>query len=180
VRAINGSFEEERLDGDILDRAFDRWWPDLEKEIASLEPDVGEKRQPAKSTRGISEEVLLNTREIMRQMSRSPIGSRDRRGMATLVNLNQAVATAIRISLSEEYSDVIPQLQKMSEQLLKLNSALGKTAGGSLKNLKEAITQLALPAPDEPTPTSPKLSVEEVFEKLKQLGRPPTSDQGQS
>ncbi len=141
VKAINNSFEEGQIRDDLLERAFDRWWPDLEKAIDSINLKVPQKISAAKSPEEVIEEILGNTREIMRQLSRSE-RSQERAAFPTLVSLNNAVTKTNTLVQSEELSEMIPLLRRISRKVLDLNELLGKRSGGSLQKLKGSFFKL--------------------------------------
>jgi hypothetical protein len=143
VKAINAASDEDRIGDEILLRAFDRWWPDLEKEVVSIRTSAPEKKAPSKSTREITEEILLNTRELMKQVS-TQRPNRDRRVLAHLVRINQLVAGMGRTSILEESESFIKRLRPLSREILSLNEKLGKTVGPSLVLLKHIATELGV------------------------------------
>jgi hypothetical protein len=69
VKTINAAIREEqrRLSDDHLDRAFDHWWPDLEKCLNSL-PVPQEPQAPQRKDTDMLREVL----EIVRDLAKSP------------------------------------------------------------------------------------------------------------
>jgi hypothetical protein len=72
ITTINqASAEGENLDQTILQRVFEKWWPDFEEGLASLKPsgneeELGIQRSPSE----VLEEVLLLTRNIARAVDR--------------------------------------------------------------------------------------------------------------
>jgi hypothetical protein len=62
IRAINNSFEGQRINEDLLVRAFDRWWPDLERGIQTIRTDVEGGKTPTKSVPEMTQEILLTSR----------------------------------------------------------------------------------------------------------------------
>jgi hypothetical protein len=65
IKTINSRLGESRLDESLLDRSFDKWWPDLEKDVAEeLKRPSVEPRVIARSDRELVEEILELVRVI--------------------------------------------------------------------------------------------------------------------
>jgi hypothetical protein len=64
MKMINASLDEQGLNNDILDRSFNRCWPDLDSAVTKiLEGSTKDAKVTKRSDRDILEEILLNTRE---------------------------------------------------------------------------------------------------------------------
>lgn len=71
VRMINSELGDAAATDDVLDSAFEMWWPRLEKEVKSLLTLAGGQRSaPHRSERELLEEVLALTRSIARRAAR--------------------------------------------------------------------------------------------------------------
>lgn len=64
VRSVNRAAKDEGLSADQLDRAFGRWWPDLESILGQVPVQVPQ--GPRRSANEMIEEILVLTREIRR------------------------------------------------------------------------------------------------------------------
>jgi len=64
LKTINSALAEKKLEEDVLNDAFDKYWPDLEKVLQNLPPAKGEKR-PKRKVEDMIEEIL----NIVRAMS---------------------------------------------------------------------------------------------------------------
>lgn len=63
IVTINNTGKESRLELEILNKAFEKWWPELEKNIQSiLDTHVNEEKNDSRSDREILEEILVLTR----------------------------------------------------------------------------------------------------------------------
>lgn len=72
VRSLNGATKEigeAALEDSLLDKAFSRWWPDLEEELVSI-PESETADQPERTTEGMMEEVLQRIRDLAHYQSR--------------------------------------------------------------------------------------------------------------
>ena len=81
TKSINEALGENGLEQERLERAFETWWPQLEKALGNI-PTATEEAPPPRSDRDILEEVL----SLCRQMSR-PSGSRLESERENLINL---------------------------------------------------------------------------------------------
>jgi hypothetical protein len=68
VRTINQALKDEALPDEQLDKAFERWWPDLERCINNI-PEAHTKIEPTRSDREILEELLELVRRLIRGKS---------------------------------------------------------------------------------------------------------------
>lgn len=64
VRSINQAAKDEGLSADQLDRAFERWWPDLESVLRQVPSQVFQ--GPRRTANEMIEEILVLTRDIRR------------------------------------------------------------------------------------------------------------------
>jgi hypothetical protein len=64
IETINRALNNEGLDKTILDRQFDRWWPDLEKGIAKISSSAEKVKLTKRDDREILEEILSLVRSF--------------------------------------------------------------------------------------------------------------------
>jgi hypothetical protein len=75
IKTINSLLGDKKLDEPLLDRSFERWWPDLDKTLNEAKSNITEhkKEAPEKTKRNVPdmlEEILELTRGISRQVGR--------------------------------------------------------------------------------------------------------------
>ena len=68
IRTINTAYPESPLSAEQCDRAFDRWWPELETRLESIRErmEAGQPQAPPRTNREILEEVLELSRAVRR------------------------------------------------------------------------------------------------------------------
>jgi hypothetical protein len=64
LKAINSALAENKLEEDVLNDAFEKYWPDLEKVLQKLPPIKGEER-PKRKVEDMVEEILNIVRNIV-------------------------------------------------------------------------------------------------------------------
>jgi TIR domain len=141
LKSINASFDG-RLAEDILNKAFERWWPDLERDVASILKDSPSEKPPQKTQRELSDEILLNTREIMKQVGRIP--SRTSRAIGLMPYVNREIVLLHKISTDQGNTAMARRIRAVGKKIADLNFAVGKTGGPSLKTLKEWLQHSAV------------------------------------
>ena len=70
---INSQIGEHKLPPKTLEIVFDKWWPDLEKNIRQILLEVDEPEKPIRSNRELLEEILQLTRVARQRQVRSGI-----------------------------------------------------------------------------------------------------------
>jgi hypothetical protein len=169
LQGINGSSEDGRLTHEMLNRAFDRWWPDLENDVIAVAKTTPTAETPAKSSREIAEETLLNTREIVRQMGAASPPAKQPRQFAGIVNVNIALTKLHGRCIALEETDILPYVHHLGRRVVSMNSILGKTGGDSLVKLRrwvKSASEAPLPRTlDETSPPEPPEKKEESEEK---------------
>ena len=76
VSVINTKLGDNKLDTEVLDSVFEKWWPDLEVAVSEiLNEQEGGDPEPVRRDRELLEEVLELTRS-MAQRVRMPLGTR--------------------------------------------------------------------------------------------------------
>jgi TIR domain len=68
----NAAAKEVALTERGLDAAFDMWWPDLEKKVAAISSAAQLPTEPRRSERDLLEEVVSNTRSLIRELQALP------------------------------------------------------------------------------------------------------------
>jgi hypothetical protein len=63
VKNLNKALVEHSMDEALVNRAFEKWWPDLEKELRNLPPDETAP-PPQRSDRDLLEELLEKVRDL--------------------------------------------------------------------------------------------------------------------
>ncbi|MFL5923637.1 MAG: toll/interleukin-1 receptor domain-containing protein, partial [Gaiellaceae bacterium] len=66
VVSINSALGEHALPGELLLRSFDKWWPELETELAAIESQTADAAPPARTERELLEETLNTVRAFAR------------------------------------------------------------------------------------------------------------------
>jgi hypothetical protein len=145
VRSLNNAFEEDRLSEDLLGRAFDRWWPDLDRSVSEIIKNSPAKSVSPKPQREVIDETLLNTREIIRQMSGLRKTSPNQRAISALAAININVTKLYEIIDAEEFVEGINPIQSLGRKMIQFNSVVGKTGGGSLVKLRSWVRPLRVP-----------------------------------
>ncbi len=67
VKNLNGVLGEHRMSDTHVEKAFDKWWPDLETELKKLPPDESS-RGPHRDQRDLLEEVLEKVRDMSNRL----------------------------------------------------------------------------------------------------------------
>jgi hypothetical protein len=78
LKTINVTDKEKKLTEERIQSAFNRWWPDLEREMFAVVKSVGSKNgSPKRSQQEMTEEILQTVRAThnLVQENRLPIGS---------------------------------------------------------------------------------------------------------
>jgi hypothetical protein len=125
IQSLNKSFEEQRLTEEILKRAFDRWWPDLERDVSAILKSTPSKKAPEKSQRELSDEILLNTREILKEIGRSRL-STNTRAIAEMALINRTASRLYRAIEAEENEKAIMQIRQLGTRLTNFNATRGE------------------------------------------------------
>jgi hypothetical protein len=134
LKSVNAS-SENRLSDEILKRALERWWPDLKARIESILKESPSKKPPSKSQKEISDEILLNTREIMKLVGQGPT-NRNKAAIGLLFSINTSLTRIHRDVIAENYAPLQKRLYLLGKRVVELNAAVGKTGGSSLIDLK--------------------------------------------
>lgn len=72
LRSLNSCMSESALPSAVLDVAFEKWWPDLESQIASVLAETNTDAEGSKRTeKDLIEEVLTITRELAKRNLRT-------------------------------------------------------------------------------------------------------------
>ena len=58
INVINNCLEEKKLSEKTIRTVFDKWWPDLEKELNNISEEISQPDQPIRTDREILEEML--------------------------------------------------------------------------------------------------------------------------
>jgi hypothetical protein len=66
LKTLNGALNQDALSENHIETAFEKWWPDLEKQISNLPAETGV-HQSARTERDLLDEIL----ETLRSLSRS-------------------------------------------------------------------------------------------------------------
>lgn len=144
LKSINATAEDAKLKDDILSGAFERWWPDLENSVSTILKQTPSKKAPQKTQRELTDEILLNTREIMKEVART--SSRGpRNAVAMLAGINITITKIQQIAVAEEYSDILPFVRRLGSRVSTLNGTLGKTGGSSLIELRKWLLETTKP-----------------------------------
>lgn len=73
VKNLNGILAvEDRMSDAHVEKAFEKWWPDLENELKKLPPDEST-HGPRREQRDLLEEVLQKVREISNRLQEAPV-----------------------------------------------------------------------------------------------------------
>jgi hypothetical protein len=76
LKTINTALGDEALESTVLEKVFEKWWPDLESDVKKvMEDDSHKKKQDLRNDREILEEILQLTRAINIETEFSPIHS---------------------------------------------------------------------------------------------------------
>jgi hypothetical protein len=76
LTTINNAAKEAALKERTLDEAFDMWWPKLEEKVAAIS-SVAQPPRPHRSQKDLLEEVVENTRTLIRELQGLPPWQRD-------------------------------------------------------------------------------------------------------
>lgn len=90
VHTINKALGDKSLTNDIVDSAFNKWWPDLEKELKSIRSSIHSKTKAKRSDREILDELLELARGEARRRSRSR-GKYVPRGVTKLISIAESM-----------------------------------------------------------------------------------------
>ncbi len=79
IDVINNCLENNKLPEKTIQTVFDKWWPDLEKELNEIAEEVLEPDQPIRNDREILEEILqlIRKQEPLRRGRISPMAIND-------------------------------------------------------------------------------------------------------
>lgn len=67
VKNLNGALGEDRMSDAHVEKAFDKWWPDLENELKKLPPDEASPG-PRRGERDLLEELVEKVREMSNRL----------------------------------------------------------------------------------------------------------------
>ena len=68
---INESLGENSLKASVIDAVFEKWWPDLEEKIRSVQKEYNLRKKPSevRDQRDMIEEVLITSRAILKEVN---------------------------------------------------------------------------------------------------------------
>lgn len=132
MSAINNQLGESKLPAKTLDKVFDKWWPDLLRDINAIISEYKSEDQdkPIRSDRDIIEEILTISRSINQKDSRINIATS---AVEDLV-MNYLKICRMQENKQGDYQDSLDVLKDMLKQI---NYFCVKT-----KSLSKEITQL--------------------------------------
>jgi hypothetical protein len=94
VRTINRA-QNDVLQAEQLDRTFEKWWPDLARQLSTLPPDDG----PATTPRSVSdmvEEILVAVRDLRRSIPEDAFPISDAMRAALAAGISEDITGAAR------------------------------------------------------------------------------------
>jgi hypothetical protein len=68
VLSLNKALGEEALADGLVSKSFDKWWPDLEAELARIESQTSAAAPPSRTDRELLEETLNTVRAVARRI----------------------------------------------------------------------------------------------------------------
>lgn len=69
IEAINDKLDERGLPPEVLRQVFEKWWPDLEKEVSAILAKPSEKARPKRDTGDMLQELLYLARNTEERVS---------------------------------------------------------------------------------------------------------------
>jgi hypothetical protein len=123
VEMINNELGESKLQNKFLDDAFEKWWPDFDREIREeLSKSIENTRKNEKPDRDILEEILTRTRMISMEIDR--IVKRDK--ISGIRNINPEILNDLLSAWREIFfairqddnTSLFRQLYKLLELIL--------------------------------------------------------------
>jgi len=136
MQSLNNSLDEGRLKDSVLERAFDREWPDLQREVNAILTASPAKKPPTKPGKEIAEETLVNTREILQQITR--INNRKNSAViGALADVNNLTTRLWKLIQEENWEKTLPVIKSLGQRIDKLNATAGKIGGQSLERLRK-------------------------------------------
>lgn len=111
LETINKASEKEILDSKLLNKSFEKWWPDFEKEILSIKESKEEKKSlPERTERELLAEILETVRNMERVFGTKKVWVSDPSG--NLIDASGNTATWVRSKVVHSYpplDDGLPQ-----------------------------------------------------------------------
>ncbi|MFL5977782.1 MAG: sigma factor-like helix-turn-helix DNA-binding protein [Gaiellaceae bacterium] len=133
VVSINSALGEHALPGELLLRSFDKWWPELETELAAIESQTADAAPPARTERELLEETLNTVRAFARTIDQQTLGPRS----STEWLRKQTLATALR-NLPDREREVLTLRFGLEDDEPKTLEAIGSR----LRISRERVRQL--------------------------------------
>ncbi len=138
VKTVNNSLGDLSLKDSQLDRAFNKWWPDLQQSLKQAIEAIGDtdKKDEGRPERQILEEVLQLTRSIARSISNSRAKQRKNTSKALIEQIKVALekrrrmflvialegARNVRVEEDELYIEFSPEAKHLRDNLAKPES----------------------------------------------------------
>ena len=152
VRMINAELSDRALDGDVLDKVFELWWPDLQKGVQkALKENSSSYPVPIRNDRELLEEILALVRifpqlGVSRDLSRLPLNHAlhdlvesyceltqeilETDSIGPIYNWLKSLGTSITHVL-EAHSDHLPEYTKIRARVQQANIDLSELVSGS-------------------------------------------------
>lgn len=70
INSINDAQVDNKLTSQQIHSSFEKWWPDLERELSSLPEPEDDAKAPERSNEDILEEILIRVRNLPREVTR--------------------------------------------------------------------------------------------------------------
>ena len=132
IKSINTALGEEALESSVLENVYEKWWPDLESQVAKVMKDEEEEdKAELRSDREILEEVLTLARAINTEIGYSTIRQ--------ITELELPVRTAIEL----KHANITSLVDLVQQSELELQKKFGFRKK-SVHAIKEELARLGL------------------------------------
>lgn len=136
IESINKALGDDALELSVLEKVYEKWWPDLESQVAeAMKDEDHEEEAELRNDREILEEVLSLTRAINAEIENSPIKSK----YSPIAELDLPVRAAVELKKGNILR--LGDLVQLSELELRKNFGVSKM---SVRFIKEELALLGL------------------------------------
>jgi hypothetical protein len=145
LRTINAAMEDSALPTDVLNTVFEKWWPELERDIATELERAPQQRRHVRPEREILQELLELSRGIMRFLETPRFG----RGpgveySARALNYLRNLTLALRRSQEPSWPPWRVVLADEGELRLEVSENDGTPAGAIIVSMEQPVEHSAV------------------------------------
>jgi hypothetical protein len=121
IQVINNKLDDNKLASIVLDSVFDKWWPELERDIKKCMAEIGEENiEPVRTDRDVLNEILELSRMATRNIPAAP--QRIKINPQALIHLLETFITIHNENCAGVggYQETLDRLKEMSKAIIYL------------------------------------------------------------